>query len=188
MERGAQIADLAGTHHIVERVQRLFKRCVVVEAVEPGRGRYSRAKTTQAGIHSLEDVLPRQTAIIRIVGHRIVELGGQHQFVAGAIGQCPADDFLTGASRIHVRRVEKIDSESNGPVYDRIRTFPIKHPGRPIRRTKGHATKCQLRHFEARSTEIDIIHVETRCASFIFLSIAFLRRVDRLRCTRARTH
>ena len=58
----------------------------------------------------------RVAAVVRVVVHRVVELGGEHHLVTLPTGQGPTDDLLTLAVRVHVGGVDEVDPGIDRPT------------------------------------------------------------------------
>ena len=54
--------------------------------------------------------------MVRVVVHRVVELGGEHHVVAAATGQGLTDDLLALAVRVHVGGVDEVDPAIDGAI------------------------------------------------------------------------
>ena len=68
--RGADVARLAGLHHVVQRLQRLLDRRVVVPAMDLVEIDVVGAQPAQAGVDLGHDGLARQAAAVRVLAHR----------------------------------------------------------------------------------------------------------------------
>jgi tRNA-(ms[2]io[6]A)-hydroxylase len=72
----------------------------------------------QRGLDALEQVLAREAAVVRVLGHREERLGGDHQVAAGDRAQRLAEHLLGLARGIDVGGVEQVDAEVVGAVHD----------------------------------------------------------------------
>src|SRR5690606_29805219 len=95
-------------------------------------------------IDGIEDMLPRETAIVHITAHGIVELGAIDELVARDVLKHATDHLLGGAQRIHVSQIEEVDAEVDGLLENRTRGSLVEHPRRPGRRAESHAPEAQL--------------------------------------------
>ena len=112
---GAEVADLAALHQIVQRLQGLLDRGGRIPAMDLVEVDVVHAQSAQTGVHLGEDRLPGQAGEVGAVAHPTVHLGRHHQLVAPTVvGQGPADDLLAGSGRVDVRGVEEVD-----PCLDR---------------------------------------------------------------------
>ena len=73
----------------------------------------------------LEDVLPRQPAVVRSVGHRKKDLRCQHVPVPPPAGEELAPHLLRFAFRVRVGRIEEVDPEIERAVHDGPRPLGI---------------------------------------------------------------
>ena len=109
---GADIAGLAGLHHVMQRLQRFLDRRRVVEAVDLVEIDIIGAEPAQAVVDLVEDRLARQAGAVRAGAHAVEHLGGEHDVLApGEILDGAADDLLRGAVRIDIGGIEEIDPE-----------------------------------------------------------------------------
>jgi hypothetical protein len=74
--------------------------------------------STSFSLHLLHDPAPRVAELVRIVAHRAVDLGGEHDVVALAAGERLADDLLGLTPRVDVGRIDEVDAGIQGPVDD----------------------------------------------------------------------
>ena len=75
------------------------------------------ARCESAPPHRLHDPASRISLLVRILAHRPVHLGGQHDVVAPAF-QCLADDLLRLAAAISVGGVDEVDAGVQGFMDD----------------------------------------------------------------------
>ena len=78
----ADVAGLAGADDIVQRLQRLLDRRIIVEAVDLIEIDIVDAEPGQAAVDAIHDVLARQAAVVDVGAHRHVDLGGDDHLVA----------------------------------------------------------------------------------------------------------
>jgi hypothetical protein len=93
--------------------------------------------------------------------HRIPQLGRDHDFVAvREVPQRAAEDLLTRALRVDVRRVEEVDSLLNGVLDERAAFFLTERPERVAAAglAEGHRADRYRRDIKARSAELDVVH------------------------------
>src|SRR5215469_12734044 len=112
----------------------------------------------------MQDMFPRQSAIVRIVAHRIEDLGCDHQAIATGpeILQSSAKDLLARSLRIHVCRVEEVDSQLKCATNEWARLFFLEHPWPPFLRAVGHRAQAQARHLQSGTTKSDVVHRDAR--------------------------
>src|SRR5918994_383960 len=85
--------------------------CSPRERPYPRRPAAPRGPTISEGggvVDLLHEPAPRVAAVVRVVAHRGVRLGGQHDVVAAAL-QRLADDLLRLALRVDVGGVDEVD-------------------------------------------------------------------------------
>src|SRR5215470_11806773 len=104
-------------------------------------------------------MLARQAAIIRVVAHRVVNLGSKHKPLTRAhLQQVTADDLLVTAEGIPVRHVEESDAVFERSTQDWNRSILIEYPSLPGRVAHRHRAEAQLRYFQTCPPESDVIH------------------------------
>ena len=108
IRRRADVADLARTHEIGERAERLVVIGVVVEAVDLVEVDPVGAEPAQAGLALLDDPAARVAALVRAFAHRPVHLRREHDLVAASFERL-GDDLLRLAARVDVRGVDEVD-------------------------------------------------------------------------------
>ena len=134
---------------------------VVVEAVDLVEVDVVHAEPPQRVVDGVHDVLARQAALVGVVAHRVVDLGGDDHLVArGAeILQRPAGDLLAGAARVHVGGVEEVDPGLERRARRRAALLVlVEHPVAPLAGAVGHHAEAEPRHLEAGGAEIDVFH------------------------------
>jgi hypothetical protein len=159
--RCSKIARLAGLDDIVQRLERLLDRRVIIEAMDLIEIDVIGAEPPQARVDLGHDRPARQAGPVRARAHPPVHLGRDHDLVAAReILQRPAEDLLAGAVRIDIRRVEEIDASLQGPLDEGAAFLFVERPGvtAPIGYAVAHAAKAKARHIQARMTEFHIIH------------------------------
>ncbi len=114
--RTADIPDLAVPHEQIERFERFLERREAVPLVDLVQVDHVRLEPPQARLASLDQMMPRQAAIVRTLAHREAGLcRDQHAALALAAKRL-ADDFLGRAVRIDVRRIDQIDARVDAHV------------------------------------------------------------------------
>ena len=158
----ADVEHLALRDKVVERAQRLLERRVRVRAVALVEIDVVRAEPLQGSVALLHDVLPREPAVVGAVAHREVDLRGEEVVVARDSLERAAGDLLGGSAPIHVRRVEEVDAELEGPVDAGDRPFVLD--GAPVGEPRAEG---DLRDLDAEVAELAVAHVRrsTRSAA-----------------------
>src|SRR5262249_19225744 len=104
------------------------------------------AESAKTCFASLYDVLARESAHVRTIAHRIVDLRGKHHFLeTRVLSQSAPGDLFAHALRIHVGRIEKIDARLYRLSKEWLCRFFIEHPRSPRGISVGHAAKCKSR-------------------------------------------
>src|SRR5204862_3609372 len=80
------------------------------------------------------------------------------------IFQRPAENLLAFTHRIHVGRIEIIDSQLERFSNERPRLFFFQNPRSPLFRTIGHGSEAQTRHFQSGMSKIHVFHREKSLA------------------------
>ena len=112
----ADVEHLPRGHEVVESAQRLLDGRVRIGAVALVEVDVIDAQPPQGALALLDHVLARETGVVRALPHREEDLGGQHVVVAVDPVQRPAHHLLGLAAPVHVRGVEEVDPELEGPV------------------------------------------------------------------------
>src|SRR5205823_686595 len=157
--RRADVAGLPGAYDVVERAKRLLNgrlnvppmNLVEIDVIHP--------ETAQRGVDRRHQMLARESAIVRIVAHRVVRFGRDDQLVARSeILQRPSEHFLAPAERVHVGGVEKRDAAFDCTLDEWTRGFLRKNPRTPRRIAVRHRAKADARHLQAARAEPHVIH------------------------------
>src|SRR5690348_11244701 len=108
----------------------------------------------------MPDMFPRKTLLVRIVSHRIKDLGSDDDLVPPRpeILQRPPQDLLTYSDRVHVSRIEEVDPQLQRPPYERPALFLLQHPLPPFLRPVRHGTETNPRHLQPGRSQIGIVH------------------------------
>ena len=157
--RGAQVERLAGLDDIVQGLHRLLDRRLdlagdpVRVAVDDQLVDVVEAKTPEAAVHSLHDVLARQPALVRRPAHRHGHLGRKHVLVARQqFAQQRPDHPLAGADAVDVGAIEVEQAVLDRRFEDRARRIEIERPVALVtlpRFAEVHCSQTQLRHPES---------------------------------------
>ena len=95
---------------VAQRAERLVDVGVGLGAVDLVQVDPVGSQPPERVLHLRDDPAPRVAALVGVVAHRAVDLGGQHDVVAPAAGQRLADDLLGLAARVHVGGVDEVDA------------------------------------------------------------------------------
>ncbi len=89
--------------------------------------------------------LRRKAAVVDFVAHRVEDFGGNDNALApdSAGLEGVAENFLAGAKRVHVRRIEEVDPGFQGAFDKRQRLLFVQHPIAPFGRAVGHHAQAQ---------------------------------------------
>ena len=159
--RCAEVAGLAGLDDVVQRLHRLLDRRRRVPAVDLIEVDVVGAQAPKAGVDLGHDRLAGQAGAVRAGAHAMEHLGRDHNLVAPR-GLCDdlTQDLFAAAGRIHVGRVEEVDSGVERAVDDWTRGLEIQRPcvGSSTSRAEAHAAEAQPRHFEPGRTQSYVLH------------------------------
>jgi hypothetical protein len=127
--RRADVAGLAGLHHVVQGFHGLVDRGVRVEAVDLVEVDVVGAKTAQRGVDLLHDGFAGEPGSARSVVHSEEHLGRQDDVVAsGVLANRPADDLFRGSVAVDVGGVPEGDAEVDGLPEDRLSGLVVEGP------------------------------------------------------------
>src|ERR1051325_8065028 len=165
--RGAEVAGLAGFDDVVQRLERLLDRRVMVEAVDLKEVDVLHAEAAEGGVDGVHDVLAGEAAAVRTLADLEEALRGDHRFLArGQLAQRAADDFFAHAARVHVRGVEEVDARLEGALEEGTRRVFVEDPGAPRAGAVGHGAEADAGDFETGLAEIDVLHARIICDAF----------------------
>jgi hypothetical protein len=128
--RGADIAELAAAHQLIECRQRLLDRGVVVLAVELEQIDVIGAESPQRGLDRDEQMLARGAVVVGAVAGREGRLGRDQDPIALA-GDCLAEDLLREAIGVDIGGVEHRDATIEAQVDQPRRAFDVRGAPRP---------------------------------------------------------
>ncbi len=118
----------------------------MVPAVDDIEVHVIRLEPFQALVDLAQDGLARQPGPVRALVHASVEFGGDDDLVAiREVSQGAPENRLTGAKRIDVGGIEKVDTELECPLDDRPAVRLVQNP----------FVKPALGVAEAHTTEAD---------------------------------
>src|SRR5471032_544931 len=140
-------------------------------------------EAAQARLASLDQMMPRQAPVIRVLFRSKACFGGDQHAALAFSAERLTDDFLRRAIRIDVRRVDQVDARVNTHVnlparlveanFADVRKFALA--------AHRHGAKCDGRHLEAGTTELTIFHDEAisfeSCRGFGIGARSFLIRL-----------
>src|SRR5947209_2032095 len=159
---GADVAGLAGPHHVMQRFHRLLDGCLVVPAMDLVEVYVLRPEPLQALVDLAQDRFARQPGAIRSRSHAAVYLGSDDDLVPiREVLQGTSEDFLTRPERIDVGGIEEVDPQFQGVLDDRPAVFLMQHPlvNPPFRIPEPHAPKADARHIHPGVPELGVFHV-----------------------------
>jgi len=132
--RGADIADLAGLHDIVECIDGFLDWGRGIEAVDLVEIDIIEAEAAQAVVDGVHHMLAREADFVRARAHRAAQLcRNDDVFAVGAeVLQRAAEDFLRDAARIDIGGVEEIDAGLQGLLDEGARFLFFQHPFGPV--------------------------------------------------------
>ena len=142
---GAKVERLACLDHVVESFAGLFDGRVGIEAVNLVEVDVIDVETLERGVDGGHDVLAREAAVVRRVGHGAADFGGDDEvFAAGLeLAEEFAGDDLTVAERVHVGGVEEVDASLDGAL-DKGASFIFgKDPLTPLLVAVGHHAEAE---------------------------------------------
>ena len=142
--RGADVAGLARLHDVVQGLQRLLDRRLVVPAVDLVQVDVVGAEPPEARVDLRQDRLPRQAPAVRALPRREEHLGRDHHLVPpGEVAERPAEDLLARAVGVGVRGVEEVDPELQGAGEERPALLLAQRPGvgAPLRDRRRSCTR-----------------------------------------------
>jgi hypothetical protein len=122
---GAHVADLPLMHEVGERAQRFFDVGVRVGAMDLVEVDPVGVQPPQRILDGAHDPTPRVAPLVRVVTHRVVELGGEDDVLAAAGGERFADDLLGLALPVDVGGVDEVDAGVERRVDDPYRLAVI---------------------------------------------------------------
>ena len=158
----ADVANFSGADQVVQRLERLVDGDVRIEPVDLIEVDGVEAEAPEARLAGLQDVLARQPASVRAVAHRVEDFRGDHDFIAmRELLDRAARDFLASSQRVHVRRIEEVDSRFDRPLKEGLGRLFVEYPRAPCGIAVAHATERETRHVEATSAEPNVLHPVT---------------------------
>ena len=159
------LADLPLTNEIVEGAQGFLHRRVRVESMELVEIDRVDAETAKTRLTGLLNMLTRKAAHVGPLAHRQGDLGRNNAFFE--VSHLPkqlSSDFLGGTERIHVRRVEEVDTRFERALEEGTSLVLIEHPRPPFRRSIAHAPETDPRDAHARPTQNRRLHLSSGVA------------------------
>src|SRR4051812_4208365 len=111
-------------------------------------------ETPQAVVDLPDDPAARVAVLVRVVAHAAVDLGGEHDVLAAAIGKCLADDLLRLPARVDIRGVDEVDPRVERAVDDADRVLVIGvAPG-----AEHHRAETERAHLHTGPAEWTHLH------------------------------
>ena len=99
---------------------------------------------------------PRAAAVLRIVVHRVAELGGQHDSVA-TVGEELAEHLLRHAEVVDVRSIDERDAGIERHVEHLPALIAVGVAPRP----EHHRSQSERADFDARRTQPTSVHTRS---------------------------
>src|SRR6185437_13691543 len=158
--REPEIAGLAGTHHLVERRERLLEWRVRVLAVSDIKIDVVGTQPAQALIDGPKDMPPVQPRLYQAGARSVTHLRGDHQLLP-ATRKRLAEHGLRLAAGIGIRGIEKIDGRIEGPPHHGVGVVGLRlinSAYRFISRSEGHGPKREPRHDQTSVTQDSVLH------------------------------
>ena len=117
---GANVADLAGAHEVVEGAQGLVDRDLGTRTMDLVEIDVVGLEAAETGLGLFDDVAAGVALGVGVgLVHRAVDLGGEENAGALAVaGEGLADDFLAAAAGVDVGGVDDVDAGVEGGVDD----------------------------------------------------------------------
>ena len=141
--RGAEVKDLARAHEVMQRAHRLFDRHVRVKGVDDQKVDIVGINPPQAGIDRAQDMLARQTLVVRGVAHRVIDLGRQNQLIARhKFQQGAGHNLFIDPQGIPVGHVVKGDPGLDRLSQQGARLGLVQHPRLPGAGAETHGAKA----------------------------------------------
>ena len=156
--RGADVQGLARLDHVVQGLEGLLDRHLVVPAVDLVEVDVVGAETSQRVVDLGHDRLAGQSGAVGSRPHPHVHLGGDDDLVAvREVPQRASDDLLAGPVGVHVGGVEEVDTELEGLLDEGSAVLLGEGPGMgtSFGCAVAHAAQCHPRHVEAGRPELD---------------------------------
>ena len=113
----ADVAHLAGAHHVVQRAQRLFDRRAVVGQVHLVEVDVVGVEAAQAGVERVHEVLARGAAPVRAFAHGAGGLRGDDDVAAVGL-EVRRQELLRLAAAVDVGGIEEGDAQVDALVDD----------------------------------------------------------------------
>ena len=152
--RGADVADLALPHQIRERGQGLLDVGAGVGAVHLVEVDPVGAQPAQRVLDRAHDPAAGVAAAVRVLAHRVVELGGEHDVVAAA-REGLADDLLGLPGAVDVGGVDEVDAGVERRVDDPDRLVVVRVAPRP----EHHGAEAELADRDAGASQRALLHI-----------------------------
>jgi AraC family transcriptional regulator len=157
--RRADVAHLAGGDQGVEGGQRLIERRLPVPLVHLVQIDVVGSEPPQARFGGAEDVVPREAGVVGSVAHRHPHLRGEQDLIAVRT-EGLADDLLAQPVRIHIGRVDEVDSRVAGHVDlpSGAVDAELPHGARPARAAVPHGAQRDRRNPQTRAPQLPVLH------------------------------
>jgi hypothetical protein len=152
--RTPDVAHLARADQVGQRTQGLVDVRIGVGAVDLIEVDPVGLQPAQAVLHLADQPAPGVAALVDVLAHRAVRLGGQHHVVSSALERL-ADDLLGLTGGVHVGGVHEVDSGVQRTVDDGGRIVVIGvSPG-----AEHHGAQTQRADFHSGGAERAVLHL-----------------------------
>jgi len=152
------VADLALSHHLVERAGGVLERRVGIGPVHLVEVDVVGAEVAQGRLDAPAQRLRARVALQAVVGQQEAALGGDHHLVAAGLQlglQRLAEDLLRLPEAVGLRGVEEVDPELDGPAHGALRVLDLGLAPVPADLPGAEA---DARYLEACPTQPDVLH------------------------------
>ena len=122
---------MPGAHEVGQRAERLVDVGVLLGPVDLVQVDPVGAEPAQAVLDFAHDPAARVAELVRVVAHRAVHLGREHDVVAPAAGSALPDDLLGLAARVDVGGVDEVDARVERAVDDPDALVVVRLPQAP---------------------------------------------------------
>src|SRR6266508_4189400 len=151
--RRPEVTDLAQTLEVGQRTEGLLDVRVRLGSVDLVQVDVVRAQAPEAVLHLARDPDPGVAPLVPARPHVAVDLGRQDDLLAAAL-QRPPDELLGLAGRVHVRRVDEVDTavdrrvdHPDAVVDVRVAPAPEHHRSQAVRAdAQARPAQCSVLH------------------------------------------
>src|SRR6266511_879338 len=157
---GADVAGLAGAHHVVQRLHGLLDRGARVEPVDLVQVHVVGTEPAQGAVDRAQDVLAGQPALVWARPHRREHLGGQHVVLAlrEQAGQQAPGNLLAHTAGVHVSGVEEHHALLGGLADNGLAGVLVEHPVAPRPVAVAHHAEADPRDLDPGGAQTRVLH------------------------------